>query len=64
MATWHFFLIRENELMLYLPNVPDSERRKAAMQCADKVSDGSDADAFIMIRSDQNVYDFIHTHFE
>lgn len=63
-ATWNFFLIREDELMLYLGNVNDDDRHKAAIQCADKVSDGSDADAFIMVRSDQDVYDFIHTHFE
>jgi hypothetical protein len=63
MATWNFYLLKEGELMAYWTKVSDIERHKAACHCADKVSDGSDADAFIMVRSDQDVYDFIHTHF-
>lgn len=61
-ATWNFYLLREDELLLYLKNVHDNDRHKASMQCADKVSDGSDADAFIMTRSDQDVYNFIHAY--
>jgi hypothetical protein len=52
-ATWDFYLLNRNEPpACYVSNIPDKDRHIWAMRCADKVSDGSDADAFIMVRSD------------
>jgi hypothetical protein len=53
-ATWNVWLINKGEEpFLYADNLPNGE--PAAMWCvvaARKVFDGSDADAFIMTRSD------------
>lgn len=52
-ATWNVYLINRGEPpLLYYKNVRDVEVMKGAIHALDKALDGSDADGFVVMRSD------------
>lgn len=54
MARWNLWLLNKGEQpLLYFQDLTDDECYIYLAQCASKVMDGSDADAFIMTRSDK-----------
>lgn len=53
LATWNVWLINKGEPpLLYMPNLSEAEAVKWSRIACEKAFDGSDADGYILIRSD------------